>query len=269
MLRATSKSLEKAKTLAPVHPNQGTQAIFRRRLDKLIKEMHDSVMYWVKASYKANEPEIAQDELPAAALQKVLKKLGRRWEKKFKELGPKLAEYYAKSADMRSRKQLEQMLYDHGMSVKFKMTRPMQDVMKASIEEQVKLISNIPQQYFTQVQGAVMRSVQTGRDLNQLSKDLQSRLKIEKKRAALIARDQNNKMTANFVRVRQQELGIKQAIWVHSLGGKVPRPSHKKNDGKPYDVEKGWYDPDEGEYIQPGMLINCRCVSRSIIPGFE
>jgi len=142
-------------------------------------------------------------------------------------------------------------------------------VMKASVEEQVKLISNIPQQYFTQVQGAVMRSVQTGRDLNQLSKDLQKRLKIEKKRAALIARDQNNKMTANFVRVRQQELGIKQAIWVHSLGGKVPRPSHKKNDGKPYDVEKGWYDPDEGEYIQPGMLINCRCVSRSIIPGFE
>lgn len=267
MLRAKVKTLPK--TLPPVHPNLGTQQIFKRKLLKLIKEMQDSIEYWISASYKANTPLITADELPAAALNRALKKLFRRWSRQFDELAPALAEYYTKSANNRSAKQLAAILNEHGMSVKFKMTREMRDVMKATIEEQVGLIKSIPEQHFKNVQGAVMRSVSAGRDLKSLTDDLKKIKGVTERRAAAISRDQNNKATATMVRVRQQELGITQAIWIHSHGGKVPRPSHLANNGKKYDVAKGWYDPDEGRFVHPGELINCRCVSRSIIPGFD
>jgi hypothetical protein len=39
--------------------------------------------------------------------------------------------------------------------------------------------------------------------------------------------------------------------------------------GKKYDVNKGMWDPAVNRYIFPGEEINCRCSSRSIIPGFS
>ncbi len=70
-------------------------------------------------------------------------------------------------------------------------------------------------------------------------------------------------------RVRQVELGITQAKWRHSMGGKKPRPTHLANNGKLYDVARGWYDPAVKKHIFPGELINCRCVSISVIKGFS
>jgi uncharacterized protein with gpF-like domain len=91
---------------------------------------------------------------------------------------------------------------------------------------------------------------------------------VTRKRAALISRDQNSKATSALHKARQLELGIEEGIWMHSHGGKKPRPSHLKNDGKKYDIKKGWYDPDAKQWVQPGELISCHCVGRSIIPGF-
>jgi uncharacterized protein with gpF-like domain len=117
----------------------------------------------------------------------------------------------------------------------------------------------------------VMRSVQTGRDLGRLAKDLQKQFGVTKRRAALIARDQNNKATASMTRVRQVQLGITEAIWVHSGAGKHPRPTHVKagRDSVRYDVSKGWFDPDAKQWIWPGILVNCRCVSKPVIKGFS
>ena len=71
-------------------------------------------------------------------------------------------------------------------------------------------------------------------------------------------------------RARQVELGIKEAVWIHSNAGETPRPTHLKagRDRVRYDVSKGWWDPAVQEYILPGQLINCRCSSRSVIKGF-
>jgi SPP1 gp7 family putative phage head morphogenesis protein len=148
------------------------------------------------------------------------------------------------------------------------MTPAMRDIIQATVHENVSLIKSIPRQYLTQVEGLTMRSVQSGRDLGFLAKGLQKQFGVTKKRAALIARDQNNKATTMLNRARQTELGITEAIWVHSSAGKKPRPTHVKMNGKRYDVSEGMYDSHEGRYVLPGELINCRCTSRSVIPGF-
>ena len=85
-----------------------------------------------------------------------------------------------------------------------------------------------------------------------------------KHRAKLIARDQSNKIHATTTRARQLELGITEAIWMHSHGGKEPRPDHVAANGRKYNVAEGCLI--SGEYILPGTMINCRCTCRSVFP---
>ena len=253
-------------TLEPVRPNAGVQADYRKRLDAMIEEMHESILYWLSASYKANEPEMAQDESPAAALRASMRKLSRRWNRNFDKGAQKLARYFAKSVADRADDSLMAKLKKAGFTVEFKMTAAANDVMQATIGEQVGLIKSIAQQHLSEVEGMVMRSVSQGRNLGELTKELQERYGVTKRRAALIARDQNNKATASINRVRQQDLGITEAIWMHSHGGKEPRPSHVAANGKKYNIAEGMYL--DGKWVWPGTEINCRCVSRSVIPGF-
>jgi uncharacterized protein with gpF-like domain len=263
-LRAPTK---KSITLAPVHPNQGLQAAYRRKLDALIDEMHASLLYWLKASYRANEPEIAQDASPAATLNAAMSKLSRRWQKRFNDAAPDLAKYFATHAKDRSDFALKAALKKAGFTVEFKVTPIVNDVLQATTAENVGLIRSIGQEHLTEVQGLVMRSVQSGRDLGYLSEQLVERYGITKRRAAFIAFDQNQKATANITRVRQEALGLDEAVWLHSHGGKHPRKSHQEADGKRYKIKKGMLI--DGEYIWPGQKPRCRCVSRSVIPGIE
>ena len=208
---------------------------------------------------------------PARALNETVSDLGLRWQAKFDETAPRLAEWFAKKAGRRSETELRRILSDGGVSVRFQYTPAMRDLFDATVAENVGLIKSISSQYHTDVQGMVMRSVASGRDLASLTRDLEGRYDITRRRAALIARDQNNKATAVLVRARQSEVGVTEAIWLHSHGGKEPRKTHLANDGKRYDVTKGWFDPDPKvrKRIWPGELINCKCVSRSIVKGFS
>ena len=261
------------KTINPVRPSAAIEAAYRQRLDALLDEMHRSLVYWLSARYRANEPEIsklATDDSPAVSLRNAFRRLSRRWQGKFDDLADDLAKYFALKTAQRSTHALQSMLRRGGMSVRFKMSRPVNDVVQASIAENVGLIRSIAQQHLTAVEGHVMRSVQTGRGLGTLAKALQAQFDVSKRRAALIARDQNNKATATITRARHMELGVQEAIWIHSHGGKVPRPTHVRagRDKVRYNVAEGWYDPHEKKHIWPGELIQCRCVARAVIPGF-
>jgi len=261
--------------LDAVRPNLGLQAAYRRKLDRLIEAMQRSLVYWLRATYRAKPPELAQDapdggstgKSPAMNLRDEMASLGARWQAQFDQAAPDLAEWFAKASFDRSDRALKAILDKAGFTVEFKMTRNVNDVFQATVGEQVGLIKSIASEHLTQVQGLVMRSVQQGRDLGFLSKELQARLGVTKRRAALISRDQSNKATATITRVRQQELGITTAQWMHSAGGKEPRPEHVAANGKTYDIAKGMYL--EGEWVWPGTAINCRCVSKAIVKGFD
>jgi len=275
--------------LAAVHPNAGLQMAYQKKIDALIDEMQTSLVYWLKASYRANEPEMAQDGKgasrragigriesssaapaipqmsPAMAMREIMRRLSRRWQRRFDRAAPELAKYFATAATKRADGSLQAILKKAGFSVEFKMTAAANDVMQATIGEQVGLIRSIASQHLTEVQGLVMRSVTDGRDLGTLAKELEGRYGITKRRAALIARDQNNKATASITRVRQASLGITEAVWMHSHAGKHPRQSHLDANGKRYTIKEGMYL--DGKWTWPGREIGCRCISRSVIPG--
>jgi hypothetical protein len=314
------------RVLGSVRPCCGTEAEYRRRLRLLIDDLHASVTYWIRAAWRANEPELldsieempegrlafdaqvsqrpeghpddsaglsglrggrqgqirqarqsggttrppsppledsaappglALDAIPAAALQAAIRRLTRRWQRNFNAAAEDLADWFGQSVGKRSDRVLASHLKKAGVTVKFRLSRAQRDVLRATIEQNVSLIRSIPQKYLHDVEGMVMRSVQTGRDLGQLTKSLERTYKTTRKRAAFIARDQSNKATSALNRSRLIELGISEAIWVHSHAGKVPRPTHLKMHGKKFDVAVGMWDPAEGEHVHPGELINC------------
>jgi hypothetical protein len=245
------------KALRGVIANAGIEAQYRRRIKSLIDEMAASVLYWLKASYRKNEPVLAQDAVAADELQKAIRKLTRYWNRRFAQDAVKMGEYFSKSSYRHSDATLKAILKDAGITVKFTITPAMRDCLKATMNQQVSLIKSIPQEYMAKVEGAVMRSVQSGRDLKSLTDEIMQTGTVTRKRAAFIARDQNNKATASLNRARRLDLGITKAVWHHSHGGKEPRPTHVKMDGKTFDVRKGMYDSATGTWIQPGEEINC------------
>ena len=254
-----------------VHANRGIEAKYQKALQRMIAEMHGSVEYWITAAYRKDPPrmlalvEQAQDAAgPSAKMKRILDELARWWTKRFEDYAPKLAEAYLQGMFKASDSAFRQALKEAGWSVEFKMTPAVRDAFNASLEENVGLIRSIPEKYLQQVEGVVMRSYSAGRDLETMVKELKTLYPAASHRAELIARDQSNKANAVVNRARQMELGITEAIWMHSHAGKNPRPDHVAANGKRYKIAEGC--KISGVYIQPGEEINCRCTSRPVLP---
>lgn len=256
--------------LRPVHPNAGIEAEYRRRIERLCDDLHASVLYWIKAAYRANPPRLAQDESATATLRRAINALTKRWLERFDVAAQELAGYFATNVAQRSDATLKRILKDGGFAIEWRPTAAQREVMQATVEQSVGLIKSIPTQYLSRVQDMVMQSVQTGRDLGQLTKDLQHQFGVTRRRATFIAKSQNNIATAAFTRARYIECGIEESQWCHSAGGRTQRPSHVKAsaDKVRYKNAEGWFDPDEGRRVLPGELPNCRCFARAVIRGF-
>lgn len=280
----------KAKLLPAVHPNVGIQVRYEQQLDKLLARMHQSLTYWLRQQYRVNSvrmpdddfaaavfrPSMAEDASPAVEFIWELRRIGRRWQARFNQMATQLGEWFSRTAFERTDAAMKQILKDAGWTVQFRMTPAVRDVLRATIHEQVNLIRSIGQAHLTTVTGMVLRSVQAGHDMFALTNELERVYGVSRKRAALIARDQNRKAVATLTRLRQQELGITRAVWVHSGAGKEPRPHHVafaagKDGGPIYNVAEGapLADNPKGGMTFPGWEINCRCISRSIIPGLR
>lgn len=259
-------------TIPPIRANAGHRSKYEARLAAEIDEMSRSIVYWLRAAYRADTPatvELAADASASSVLQAAFDKLRARWLRRFDELGPKLAEWFVEGSKARVDGTMQAELRKAGFTVKFKQTKAMRDAYNAVVNENVGLIRSIAEQHLGQVETILNQSVQNGRDLAYMTDQLEKRTGVTRRRAAFIARDQNNKATAVMVRTRALQLGITKARWLHSSGGKQPRPEHKNFSGKVFDLAKG-HDFHNGEgIVWPGTAINCRCVAVPIVPGFE
>ncbi len=239
---------------------------YQRALMSLISQMSASVEYWLTAQRRSDPPELAQDALPAAEMRKELRKLSKRWQDKFDGMAPKVAESFLKNQFKGTDAAMRQALRDAGWSIEFTMTPAMRDAFEASLAENVGLIRSIPQRYLQEVEGIVMRNYAAGRNLKAMAAEIKSRYEVTANRAVLISRDQSNKANAVVQKARQTELGIKEAVWIHSHAGREPRRTHVAMNGKRYEIAKGMYDSAVKRWVLPGELVGCRCQGRSVLP---
>ena len=118
-----------------------------------------------------------------------------------------------------------------------------------------------------ELEGLFLRAVRTGYDAGRLTEELERRYGITTDRARFISRDQLAKATESLSRVRMQEIGIEEAVWVHTAVGKTYRGTHVRMNGRRFRLDKGLYDSAVGRWVQPGELPNCHCTKAPIIPG--
>lgn len=251
--------------LDPVRSPAGVERYVQTRLERELEAMDASILYWLRARWRAVEPiTVANDADPVRELKALLRKRGQMWGRKWRDMAEALAAELTGRTRGHVDRALEKMLRDNGVTIRFRMSAAMRQTVNAGLAQQVELITNLGAQHVAAVEGYVMRSLQTGRDLHQLSNDLEHGLGVSRRRAEFLARDQTNKATATMARTRALELGCTEGEWLHSAGGRVPRPSHVAFSRKRYDLAKGAFLDEV--WTWPGVEPNCRCVSRPILP---
>ncbi len=260
---------KKKPTMLPeIRPNAGIERAYSKALVSVVRQIKIDLDAELVRDFKsrAKQEKIAMDGITDWVAH-VIDYLISRWERKLDDLAPRLAAKFVNRTVTNYETLMKTHLRRAGFTVRFQVTDFQKEALQAATEVNVGLIKSIGSQYLDKVQGQVWKCVTDGYDLATLSKDLRKTYDITKRRAELIARDQGAKAHAVIEKAKRQELGIAKAIWLHSHAGKTPRPSHLAANGKEFDVSKGMYL--DGDWIQPGELINCRCCSKSVIEGID
>lgn len=271
------------KTLAPITPNVQTRLKYERALDKAVVNMQASYEWWISARYKralaANQAagrlaDIAMDAAggPGEAFDGLFSELARLrayWSKYFDKFAKTLAEQMTEAWYKDNSNQWQGKLKRAGFDVPMKLTPSQRLILKTKVPENVALIKSIQEQYHGDIEGIVSRNFLKGRDFASMAEEIKKRGKVTQNRAALIARDQANKATSQMNDARQRELGIRYAVWQHSSAGKEPREKHVRAGREQwvFKIGEGIDFDDAFGTVLPGEAINCRCMSRSIIPA--
>lgn len=250
---------------APLNPSVAAEERYYAALAKLVRRMSEETLEALEKFFETPHAEeyFAQDDTIAAQARILTNALTRKFDGMFADISKPLAEKTVNEASQQSKSSLHLSLKDlsGGLSLKTDILTPeIQEMLSASVTENVGLIKSIASQYLQGVQGAVMRSITTGNGLQDLVPFLKNHEGVTLRRARIIAEDQSRKAFNNLNKARMQAVGIKQFEWLHSAGSLHPRPLHIAYNGKIFDFDNlPVIDPRTGVRGIPGQLINCKC----------
>lgn len=258
-------------TFGRMYPNAGYTAKYRRELRKMIRTMHEDTRREIRALYddKTYDAPIT--------LTQIMAKLREKWYKIFKKKAREMNRWLVETVKKRTRKDIMKQLKDIGMVLTPHYTDSEKTLIDSIVTEGVDLIVTIPKHYFHEVQETVRDAVERGGDRAAIKEAIQDKfehplVKTEKqaeRRAELIAKDQVQKATQGFAIENAKAYGATKGEWIHIPGEKSSRITHMEMDGHTFDLDKGLYDPDVGEFVLPGQLIYCMCSFSALWPGTE
>lgn len=246
-------------------PNASVASRYYRDIDSLIFSMTADVEKRIKALFqsKVGQTYFAEDSSISDGARVLMDSLIKKFTGTFNDRARPIADRFANSADKASSSQVHSSLeqLSGGLSLPTaNLDGQLKDILEATIAENVGLIRSIAQEYLTDVQGAVMRSITSGNGLQDLVPFLKKHKDITQRRAQLIALDQNRKAMNNLSRGRMENLGLTHFQWQHTGGSQEPRQLHIKMSGKIYAFDNPpIIDERTGERGFPGQAINCRC----------
>lgn len=250
----------------PLNPNMSALHRYYEDLENLILIMIDEAETDLEGFFKEPHAEnyfSAQDASIAAQARILLAALARKFDRLFNMRAKGVADRMAKDAEKSSATQLKMSLkqLSGGLTLNTSiLTGPLEDIVKATVEENVSLIRSIAERYHKAISGAVYRSITTGEGLKDLIPFLQKYRGVTLRRAKFIAEDQTRKAFNTINKARMQQMGVGEYEWLHTGGSQHPRPLHVSMSGKIYRFDKPpIIDKRTGERGIPGQLPNCRC----------
>lgn len=131
------------------------------------------------------------------------------------------------------------------------------DKISGYVAENVALITKLQVDMADAVQADVLRAVADGQSTADLANILSDRMRISKKRAKLIARDQVGKVNGALMRERHKSIGVTRYVWRTSLDERV-RKEHSAREGQIFSWDA---PPSDGH---PGQAIMCRCTASAV-----
>lgn len=249
----------------PLNPNAAAEIRYYNELRELILKMTAGTQKAIDRFFKGphSQDYFGADASVASQARILMNALMDRFDELFGDKAKPLADDMVDDADKWSATQLKTSLkqLSGGLTLNTDiLTGDLNEILSASVTENVGLIKSIPAQYLDQVQGAVMRSITTGNGLADLVPFLKNQEGVTLRRARIIAQDQTRKAFSNINFARFDKLGIKEYEWLHSAGGQKPRRLHINLSGKVFSIDKPpVIDEKTGQRGKPGDLINCRC----------
>ena len=264
----------------PLVYNVSVQQRYIKDLENLMNQVIKKTETAVKQIYRsdASKQFFTQDASIASTARIRLNKLLKSIEDLVSEKSDGIVKRMLGGTDQISKSSLNQSLKElsGGLSIKtdFK-TAGTQEAITSSYNANIDLIKTMTGDYTAQIRGAVNRSIQGGGGLETLIPEIEEFLDKQAKqtlnKAKNVALDQTRKAYTAINKARMEKVGVSKFEWVHSGGGREPRPHHKTP--FPNGLNHGIFDINDppvidqktGEKGLPGQAINCKCFMKPVI----
>ena len=284
---------KKVKQAKPVQPDKQAARTYNAQLQKLVKAIRKDINEKIIPLIRNLEPQYIGDSITKHKLEDgkiiayetidsstvndvwpdeimaLFAQLKTKWASPaFMGASKDVASIFVKSMNVQNNRRFARSVKSIGVTGVdiFGDSPKLQDLLNASIADNARLITTIPEQYLNQVQSIVMSNMRSGLRPSAITKQLSEQFGITKRRAALIARDQTSKANGELSKQRQEDTGFKYFKWQTSENIRV-RDSHDDISDEDIGFGKGvykWDNPpknDKGVSIIPGSEINCICVA--------
>ncbi len=258
----------------PLNVNVSIQIKYASQLTKLTKQMtRETNLELLKLFRSETSKEYFAEDASISSqarilMNKLTSKFTALFNYKSSPLAKQMVEHSERYSTTTLNRSLEQLT--GGLSLKTGLITPgLEDVSKSIIAENVALIKSIPQQYFTDVTGAVMRSISAG-GLFDLQPQIAKYDGMTHRRAQLIALDQTRKAYTLINVEKMKSLGLTKFEWLHTSGSQHPRHSHVKINGMIFTYanvinEQRAAGVPEKDLGLPSIPVNCRCRALPVI----
>lgn len=143
---------------------------------------------------------------------------------------------------------------------------PIRDKTVADVKAGIaKAVTNFGDDEIIKLRKQIEKHVKNGIPRKSLEKFVNARLKVGKKRARFIARQETSLFTTAFKTAHYQASGIKKYKW-RTVGDGAVRHDHERLNGRIFAYDKPpIVDQETGRTGNPGQDYNCRCVDSPII----
>lgn len=271
------------KTLQPLRPNNGTYIKLKKQLKTQMKEMYDSLIYWLGAEYKKQLPRLANDAAnysakeytssnpPASVYASITNRFNaqqRRWSKSNAEKAGMLSERFTNRFSKETASSINNNFKRLGLQSTVKNTRAAQTMINLQRSRNTAALSELLDKHLKKVMASVLADL-----INQEKPEVM--LKHIKQSAQKAEREAGNIssniacQTVQYVSAQyMQDLDLNRAIWIHVPGFQYSRRTHERMNGKEFDLREGLYDADLKRKVRPGELWYCRCCCRVAIPDW-
>ena len=255
--------------LKAIKPSSAITRDYMKMLQKVTKEINNSVSWWALANINKNLDKNTPKQL-TIEFNKLLKEWQGKINKSAVNIARRLQRQLKGYVDINLQAQLENTPLKDSAKSALAITPPLvKSALTTSYEANIALIKSIPNDIISRYKQGFLQGI-ANFDREALLKLARQYEGISYKRAKLIARDQVAKGISNYQNARAQELGFKYYMWITSNDERVSKGEgghiYLNNRIYAYDNPTAIIDSYKNKG-HPSVRVNCRCSAISVMPS--